>query len=100
MPIVVHEATVADLSPELAAITRGKLSEGLTVEARWVDVDKGTFIRFALFANIGEYTTPQTMIEPAEILPSIDTWNFGPVKKAGKRRNPEPLEPIPAFQES
>ncbi|PVH71242.1 hypothetical protein DL98DRAFT_375877, partial [Cadophora sp. DSE1049] len=58
VPIVVHEATVADQSPELAALTRGKMSEGLAAEARWEDVEKGTFIRFAHFAYIGDYTTP------------------------------------------
>ncbi|KAH6667258.1 hypothetical protein B0J14DRAFT_186701 [Halenospora varia] len=98
VPIVVHEAAVADQSPELTALTRGKMSEGLAAEARWEDVDKETFIRFAQFAYIGDYMTPQMLIEPTEIPPTIVTWDFGCVKKAGKKHFPEPLDPIPAFK--
>ncbi len=74
------------------------MSEGLVAEARWEDVDKETFIRFAQFAYIGDYTTPQMIIEPTEIPSSIDTGVFGPAKKAGKKHVPGPLEPIPAFK--
>ncbi|TVY31729.1 hypothetical protein LSUB1_G007779 [Lachnellula subtilissima] len=98
VPIVVHEATIADQSPELAALTRGKMSKCLVAEATWEDVDKETFIIFAQFAYIGDHTTPQMITEPTEILPSIDTWDFGPVKKAGKKHVPGPPEPIPAFK--
>jgi len=47
VPIIIHEAAFANQSPELAALMRGEMSEGLASEAKWEDVDKGTFVRFA-----------------------------------------------------
>jgi hypothetical protein len=41
---MVHEAAFADQSPELERLMPGEMSEGLAGEAKWEDVDKGTFI--------------------------------------------------------
>ena len=46
VPIVVHEAVLIEQSPILAALMRGEMAESVAGEARWIDVDKGTFIRF------------------------------------------------------
>ena len=55
VPIVVHEAVLAEQSPALAAILRGEMAESVAGESRWMDVDKGTFIQFAQFAYTGYY---------------------------------------------
>ncbi|PMD40831.1 hypothetical protein L207DRAFT_459618 [Hyaloscypha variabilis F] len=59
VPIVVHEAVLAEQSPELAALMRGEMAESIAGESRWMDVDKGTFVRFAQFAYTGNYSTPK-----------------------------------------
>ncbi|CZS92466.1 uncharacterized protein RAG0_03035 [Rhynchosporium agropyri] len=92
VPIVVHEATLADQSPELAALMRGNMSESLAAEARWEDVDTGTFIRFAQFAYTGDYTSPQMLVDATYTIPSVDSsWDFGTVKKRDKKRIAGPL---------
>jgi hypothetical protein len=41
------------------------MSEGLAHEARWEDVDKETFMRFAQFAYIGDYSIPTMIVKPS-----------------------------------
>ncbi|CZT13780.1 uncharacterized protein RAG0_17278 [Rhynchosporium agropyri] len=56
VPIVVHEAVLAEQSPALAVLMRGEMAESVAGESRWTDVDKETFIRFAQFAYTGDYS--------------------------------------------
>merc|ERR1711964_482076 len=65
VPITVHEATLADQSPGLKALMRTEMSEGLAREARWEDVNKETFMRFAQFAYIGDYSIPTMIVKPS-----------------------------------
>ena len=58
VPITVYGAAVAQQSPALAALVQGNMSEGLSGEARWGDVNKGTFLRFIQFAYTGDYSIP------------------------------------------
>ncbi|KAH9206683.1 hypothetical protein DL95DRAFT_469384 [Leptodontidium sp. 2 PMI_412] len=112
VPIAVHEATFADQSPGLKALMRTEMSEGLAREAKWEDVDKETFIRFAQYAYIGDYSIPKMIVKPSapladEALPPSsfrddpqlsDEWSFrAPVKKAGKKQIYSP--PIPVFKD-
>jgi hypothetical protein len=60
VPITVHEAAVAQQSPALAALMQGEMSESIAGEARWEDVDKGTFARFIQFVYTGDYSAPQS----------------------------------------
>ena len=53
---MVHEAVLAEQSPALAALMRGEMAESAAGESRWMDVDKGTFVRFAQFAYTGDYS--------------------------------------------
>jgi hypothetical protein len=70
---VVHEAAVADQSPALAALMRGKMSESLAGEVKWEDVDRGTFVRFTQFAYTGDYSIPQTVVKASkQFLPQED----------------------------
>jgi hypothetical protein len=93
---VIHEAAFADLSPALATLMRGQMSEGLAGEAKWEDVDRGTFIRFTQFAYTGDYSIPSSFIpdpspetveeahplNPPESQWLIDDdWSFGTLKK-------------------
>jgi len=77
------------------------MSEGLVGEAKWEDVDKGTFVRFAQFVYIGDYTTPKMIVEPSafpatvdeklppEVYYLSDEFNFrASEKKGGKKRIP------------
>lgn len=59
VPIVVHETAFADQSSALPTLMRGMMSESLAGEAKWKDVDIGTFIRFAQFAYTGDYSIPR-----------------------------------------
>ncbi|KAH7308856.1 hypothetical protein BKA65DRAFT_520054 [Rhexocercosporidium sp. MPI-PUGE-AT-0058] len=68
VPIMVHEAVLAEQSPALAALMRGEMAESVAGESRWMDVDKGTFVRFAQFAYTGDYSiskgsTAQAVVE-------------------------------------
>jgi hypothetical protein len=47
VPIVVYEAVLAEQSPILATLMRGEMAESVAGEPRWMDVDNGTFVRFA-----------------------------------------------------
>lgn len=65
---MVHEAVLAEQSPALAALMRGEMAESVASESRWMDADKGTFIRFAQFAYTGDYSiskgsTAQAVVE-------------------------------------
>lgn len=98
--IVIHEAAFADLSPALATLMRGRMSEGLAGEAKWEDVDRGTFVRFIQFAYTGDYSIPKCSIldpgpeiveEAPPLNPSgsqlfaVDDWAFGTTfSKKGK----------------
>lgn len=62
VPITVHEAAVAQQSPALAALMQSEMSEGIAGEARWDDVDKGTFARFIQFVYTGDYSVPQSCV--------------------------------------
>lgn len=65
VPITVHEATLADQSPGLKALMRTESSEGLAHKARWEDVYKETFMRFAQFAYLGDYSIPTMIVKPS-----------------------------------
>jgi hypothetical protein len=106
---VVHEAAFADQSRGLAALMRGEMSEGLAGEAKWEDVDKGTFVRFAQFVYIGDYSTPKMVVKPSAPPAEIDeerpptlppdawsgAWNFGAsTKRVGKTHIPTPPTPV------
>ena len=41
---------------------RGEMAESEAGESRWIDVDKGTFVRFAQFAYTGDYSTSKGFI--------------------------------------
>lgn len=43
---MVYEALVTQQSPTLAALVKGAMSESVSGEVRWDDVDKETFLRF------------------------------------------------------
>ncbi|KAG4413280.1 hypothetical protein IFR04_013571 [Cadophora malorum] len=93
VPITVHEAALAELAPGLKALMRTEMSEGLAREARWDDVDKETFIRFAQFAYIGDYSTPTMIVKPSVPAadqtprpPSPDDDFFLPANQADKNR--------------
>jgi hypothetical protein len=64
---VVYEAVLAEQSPALAALMRGEMAESVAGESRWMDVDKGTFVRFAQFAYTGEYSIPKGSIAQAVV---------------------------------
>jgi hypothetical protein len=53
---VVHETVLAEQSPALAALMQGEMAESVAGESRWMDANKGTFIRFAQFAYTGDYS--------------------------------------------
>ncbi|KAH7410533.1 hypothetical protein BKA64DRAFT_356992 [Cadophora sp. MPI-SDFR-AT-0126] len=113
VPITVHEATLADQSPGLKALMRTEMSEGLAREASWEDVDKETFMRFAQFAYIGDYSIPTMIVRPSAptaderprpsspgfFMPS-DEWT---ANKAGKKHaypRPVPVsKTIPIFKD-
>lgn len=105
VPIVVHETVLAEQSPSLAVLMRGEMAESVTGESRWIDVDKGTFVRFAQFAYTGDYSIPNGSRAQAAVeghlpdstpsaTPSArepeDTWGLGysgPSKKRKKFMN-------------
>jgi hypothetical protein len=66
LPFVVHEAALADQSPALATLMRGKMSESLAGEAKWKDVDKTTFIKFTQFAYTGDYSVPTMIVKASD----------------------------------
>jgi hypothetical protein len=66
VPIVVHEAAFADRSPGLKALMRGDVPEGVAGEAKWEDVDKETFTRFAQFVYMGDYSTPKMIVKSSD----------------------------------
>ena len=94
---MLHEAALADQSPALATLMRGKMSESLAGEAKWKDVDRGTFTRFAQFAYTGDYSIPHTIVKTRDTrlpqdkessLPQIepepepaDEWDFTSLSK-------------------
>jgi hypothetical protein len=107
---MVHEAAFADQSPGLERLMRGEMSEGQAGEAKWEDVDKATFIRFAQFVYIGDYSTPKMIVKSSDPPREIDAeppspqdgpgqwgdaWNFGASpRKGGKKlisRSPTPV---------
>merc|ERR1712093_589003 len=92
VPITVHEATLAYQSPGLKALMRTEMSEGLAREARWEDVNKETFMRFAQFAYIGDYSIPTMIVMPS------DDWT---ANKAGKKhaRAVPVTKTIPVFKD-
>lgn len=90
------------------------MSESIAGEARWDDVDKGTFLRFVQFAYTGDYSVPQSMadqsIEREEVAASaVDDWNrydrFPSTKKKQRKGTsfgappsaPEPIFSLDAF---
>ena len=56
---------VADQSPALDSLMREEMSESLAGEAKWKDVDKGTFLRFIEFAYTEDYSISQSSIVKA-----------------------------------
>jgi len=111
VPITVHEATLADQSPGLKALMRTEMSEGLAREARWEDVNKETFMRFAQFAYIGDYSIPTMIVKPSaptaderlrppspEFFMPSDDWT---ANKAGKKhaRAVPVTKTIPVFKD-
>jgi hypothetical protein len=106
VPIVVHEKAFADQSPELAALMRGEMSESLAGATKWEDVDQGTFVRFAQFVYIGDYSTPKMIVEPDSLPPSPrgyshlgNTWDFAAsVNEGGKIPFPATPPAIPVFK--
>ncbi|CZR51231.1 uncharacterized protein PAC_01106 [Phialocephala subalpina] len=61
IPITVYEAAIAAQSPALASLVQGGMTESLSAEVKWEDVDKGTFLRFVEFIYSGDYSTPQSL---------------------------------------
>lgn len=71
------------------------MSEGLSATAKWEDVDQGTFVRFAQFLYIGDYSTPKLVIGPSpppveiyeEPLPpsSENNLGWGGLGRSGKK---------------
>ena len=53
---MVHEAVLAEQTHALAALMRGEMAESVAGESRRMDLDKGTFVRFAQFAYTGDYS--------------------------------------------
>jgi hypothetical protein len=108
IPTTVHEAAIAQQSPALTALVQGEISESRVGEARWGDVDKGTFLRFIQFVYTGDYSVPQSIVDgsdhysyllsqtdieqedtPREAIPSavVDDWvNWGVSSKKDKKR--------------
>lgn len=72
---MVHEAAFTDQSPELASLMRGEVSEGMAGKAKWEDVDKGTFIRFAPLVYI---STPKMIVKPSAPPAAIDQVSLPP----------------------
>ena len=60
---MVHEAVLAEQSPALAALMRGEMAEGIAGASRWMDVTKGTFVRFVEFAYTRDYSVPKGFTE-------------------------------------
>ena len=114
---MVHETVLAEQFPALAALMRGEMAESVASESRWMDVDKGTFVRTAQFAYTGDYSIPkgstaQAVVEAEPLSPPQeprlltgwasawqpspsapepqDEWEFGhtiPSKKGKKSKN-------------
>jgi hypothetical protein len=59
---VVHEAAFADQSRALRALMQGEISEGSAGQAKWEDVDIKTFVRFAQFVYMGDYSIPRMIV--------------------------------------
>lgn len=45
---------------------QGEISESRVGEARWGDVDKGTFLRFIQFVYTGDYSVPQSIVDGSD----------------------------------
>ncbi|TVY17651.1 hypothetical protein LARI1_G003514 [Lachnellula arida] len=75
----VHEEAFAALSEPLSSLMRGGMAESQAACAKWDDVSKETFERFAQFAYTGDYSIPKTEMRVAkeEIInrAPIDTSN-------------------------
>lgn len=128
VPMMVHEDAIATQSPALASLVQGKMSESLTAEVRWDDVDKATFLRFVQFIYSGDYSTPEYPIKrvvqilseenstnatvgtseqatqwPDESLHARynfeERWGVGPPLKKGKKGKPTPRD-APTFPTS
>lgn len=121
---VVHEAVIATLSPALAALMQGEMSESLSGKARWVSVDEDTFARFAQYAYTSNYSvqtdsTPtmpldssgsgcvtlsttvdssQCQVGGSEFSPSLSLFGTTPSKDKGKKTQiPTPPTPPTPF---
>ncbi|TVY89356.1 hypothetical protein LAWI1_G006690 [Lachnellula willkommii] len=62
----VHEEAFAALSEPLSSLMRGGMAESRAACAKWDDVSKETFERFAQFAYTGDYSIPKTEIRVAK----------------------------------
>lgn len=49
---------------------QGEMSEGSAGQAKWEDVDIKTFVRFAQFVYMGDYSIPRMIVRPSEQPPS------------------------------
>ena len=107
---MVHEAVLTEQSPALAALMRGEMAESVAGMSRWMDVDKGTFIRFAQFAYIGDYSIPkasiaQAVVEAKSSSPSREPlvlygWQLlQPPPSARSSFAPPPPRPPPSAQD-
>jgi hypothetical protein len=63
---MVCEAAFADQSQALRAFMQGTMSEGLAGQAKWEDVDLKSFVRFAQFVYMGDYSIPRMIVRSSE----------------------------------
>jgi hypothetical protein len=62
---------------------QGEMSKGQAREAKWEDVDKATFIRFAQFVYIRDYSTPKMIVKSSDPPREIDTEPLSPLDGLG-----------------
>jgi len=108
VPIAVHKAALAALSPSLSVLMSGEMPTSLAGEATWEEVDKETFVRFTQFAYLENYSVPEMIIKVEQHQepqipdsPTDDCWGRpGPTaskKKAARGLSPSPPPPRQLF---
>ena len=62
----IHEEALASLSPSLAGLMQGQMSESLKAQATWKDVNANTFQAFVQFGYTGDYSVPVMILQEQE----------------------------------
>src|SRR2546423_1051763 len=62
----IHEEALASLSPSLAGLMQGQMSESLKAQATWKDVNANTFQAFVQFGYTGDYSVPVMILQGRE----------------------------------